>query len=154
MSSHSLLSRSGAFQPSQGSLFFLAEASSTFLWNRLSDHIGRKPVLMMVSGGGIGVFVHDVKSFALGYGRACDIYDQFRFFQDLHPSRGQVPERFIRDITTADPPDSRCIAGILNGNMGVVKSMMGEITDSTNRAQVSGLFPVVWAVGATIGYAT
>ena len=52
---------------------------------------------------------------------------------------------------TADPSNSRCIAGILNGNLGVVKSMMGELTDSTNRAQASGLFPLVWAVGVTIG---
>ena len=29
---------------------------------------------------------------------------------------------------------------------------MGELTDSTNIAQVSGLFPVVWALGTTTGY--
>ncbi|KAF9644584.1 MFS general substrate transporter, partial [Thelephora ganbajun] len=46
---------------------------------------------------------------------------------------------------------SRCVAGLLNGNMGVVKGMMGELTDSTNRAQVSGLVPLVWAIGVTIG---
>lgn len=49
---------------------------------------------------------------------------------------------------------SRCAAGLLNGNMGVVKSMMTELTDPTNRAQVSGLLPLVWAVGVTIGYVT
>jgi hypothetical protein len=31
---------------------------------------------------------------------------------------------------------------------------MGELTDSTNRAQVSGLLPLVWALGTTIGYGT
>jgi len=46
---------------------------------------------------------------------------------------------------------SRCVAGMLNGNVGVVKSMMAEITDSTNIAQASALLPVVWAVAATIG---
>ena len=30
--------------------------------------------------------------------------------------------------------------------------MMGETTDSTNRAQVSGLAPLVWGIGVTIGY--
>jgi len=46
---------------------------------------------------------------------------------------------------------SRCIAGSLNGNLGVVKSMMGELTDSTNRARAFGFFPLVWAIGGTIG---
>jgi hypothetical protein len=30
---------------------------------------------------------------------------------------------------------SRCLAGLLNGNIGVRKSMMAELTDSTNIAQ-------------------
>jgi len=46
---------------------------------------------------------------------------------------------------------SRCAAGLLNGNVGVVKSMIGELTDSTNIAQVSGLFTLVWALGGTVG---
>ena len=108
---------------------------------------------MTVSSRRTGDFVHDAKSYALGYGRARNIHDQFRVFQDLRWSRSQVPDGFF-DSITADPPNSRCIAGLLNGNMGVVKSMMGELTDTTNRAQVSGLFPLVWSVGATIGYVT
>ncbi|KAJ6461113.1 MFS general substrate transporter [Mycena sanguinolenta] len=46
---------------------------------------------------------------------------------------------------------SRCLAGLLNGNVGVIKSMMGEITDSTNIAQGMALMPVVWSTGATLG---
>ena len=49
--------------------------------------------------------------------------------------------------------NSRCIAGLLDGNIGVIRSMIAEVTDSTNRAQVSGLIPLVWATGITIGYA-
>lgn len=48
---------------------------------------------------------------------------------------------------------SRCLAGLLNGNVGVIKSMMGELSDSTNIAQVMALMPVVWSTGATVGYA-
>lgn len=36
---------------------------------------------------------------------------------------------------------------------GVMKSVMGELTDSTNRAEGFSLMPVVWAAGSTIGYA-
>ncbi|KAF8888464.1 major facilitator superfamily domain-containing protein [Gymnopilus junonius] len=46
---------------------------------------------------------------------------------------------------------SRCLAGLLNGNVGVIKSMMGELTDSTNIARGMALMPVVWSTGATIG---
>jgi len=46
---------------------------------------------------------------------------------------------------------SRCLSGLLNGNVGVIKSIMGELTDSTNRAQGYALLPPVWSFGATIG---
>ncbi|KAF9048789.1 major facilitator superfamily domain-containing protein [Panaeolus papilionaceus] len=46
---------------------------------------------------------------------------------------------------------SRCLCGLLNGNIGVMKSAMGELTDSTNRADAFALMPVVWALGATMG---
>lgn len=39
----------------------------------------------------------------------------------------------------------------MNGNSGVLKSMMGEITDSTNMAQAFAFMPIVWFVGATSG---
>ncbi|KAG0699251.1 MFS transporter [Suillus ampliporus] len=46
---------------------------------------------------------------------------------------------------------SRCITGALNGNIGVVKSVLGELTDSTNMAQGFALMPIAWCLGATIG---
>jgi hypothetical protein len=36
--------------------------------------------------------------------------------------------------------------------IGVMKSVMGELTDSTNRAEGFALMPVVWGLGATVGY--
>ncbi|KAF5366580.1 hypothetical protein D9758_008930 [Tetrapyrgos nigripes] len=46
---------------------------------------------------------------------------------------------------------SRCLTGLLNGNIGVMKSVMGDLTDQSNRAESFGLLPVVWAFGGTIG---
>ncbi|KAH8100132.1 MFS general substrate transporter [Cristinia sonorae] len=46
---------------------------------------------------------------------------------------------------------SRCLVGMLNGNTGVMKSMMSELTDSTNIAQAFALIPIVWSAGATVG---
>jgi MFS family permease len=47
---------------------------------------------------------------------------------------------------------SRSLVGLLNGNIGVLKSIMGEITDDTNAAQGLALIPIVWSTGSTIGY--
>lgn len=37
--------------------------------------------------------------------------------------------------------------------IGVMKSVMGELTDTSNRAEGFSLMPVVWAFGCTLGYA-
>ena len=47
---------------------------------------------------------------------------------------------------------SRSLVGLLNGNVGVLKSMLGEITDDTNAAQAFAFLPIVWSTGSTIGY--
>ncbi len=41
---------------------------------------------------------------------------------------------------------------MLNGNIGVVKSMLAELTDETNMARGFSLIPVIWALGGTIGF--
>ena len=35
--------------------------------------------------------------------------------------------------------------------IGVIKSTMGELTDTTNRAEAYALMTVVWALGGTLG---
>ncbi|KAF7368768.1 Major facilitator superfamily multidrug-resistance DHA1 sub-family [Mycena venus] len=44
---------------------------------------------------------------------------------------------------------SRCLCGLLNGNVGVMKSAMGDLTDRTNRAEGFAYLPIVWAIGAS-----
>ncbi|KAJ8072018.1 hypothetical protein PM082_015576 [Marasmius tenuissimus] len=46
---------------------------------------------------------------------------------------------------------SRCLTGLLNGNVGVMKSTMGDLTDQSNRAEGFSLMPIVWSVGAFCG---
>jgi hypothetical protein len=41
--------------------------------------------------------------------------------------------------------------GALNGNIGVIKSMMAEVTDPTNIALAYSFMPIAWSTGATIG---
>ncbi|KAJ7772383.1 major facilitator superfamily domain-containing protein [Mycena metata] len=45
----------------------------------------------------------------------------------------------------------RCLQGAFNGNIGVSKSVMAEISDSTNVAEIYSFLPFMWTIGATIG---
>ncbi|KAG6333557.1 hypothetical protein ID866_5532 [Astraeus odoratus] len=78
------------------SLFFVAQALTALHWSRLSDYIGRKPVLL------IGL--------------------------------------------TA----SRAIAGAFDGNVGIIKSIIGEITDHTNMTQGFAFIPLAFLLGCSI----
>ncbi|KAI0329056.1 MFS general substrate transporter [Cubamyces sp. BRFM 1775] len=46
---------------------------------------------------------------------------------------------------------SRSLNGALNGNIGVMKSMLAEITDPSNIAQAYAFMPIAWSTGATLG---
>ena len=46
---------------------------------------------------------------------------------------------------------SRSLNGALNGNIGVIKSMMAEITDTTNLPQAYAYMPIAWSSGTTLG---
>ncbi|KAH9170234.1 MFS general substrate transporter [Lactarius sanguifluus] len=98
------------------SLFFAAQAVSVLQWSRLSDNIGRKPVLLC---GLLGTMVSSV------------LFGLSRSFPAL--------------------VFSRCLHGVLNGNVGVMKSMMAELTGETNMARGSSLISATWALGNIIG---
>ncbi|KAM6495126.1 major facilitator superfamily transporter [Amanita muscaria] len=97
------------------SLFFATEAMMILQWGRISDRIGRKPVIL------IGLAGNALSMLCFGLSRT---------FWTLVVSR--------------------CLCGLLNGNVGVLKSVIGELTDSTNRADGFAYLAVVWSVGATI----
>ncbi|KAF8135018.1 hypothetical protein EV363DRAFT_1447808 [Boletus edulis] len=87
-------------------------------WDRLSDSMGRRPLVLL------GLFGLSVFNFAFGLSRT------------LGTLNHQMPL-------------SRCIAGILNGSIGVMKSMLGD-PDDTNMAQVFTLVLPISRIGGTI----
>ncbi|KAI9230698.1 MAG: major facilitator superfamily domain-containing protein [Piptocephalis tieghemiana] len=46
---------------------------------------------------------------------------------------------------------SRVMCGLLNGNVGVVKSSLAELTDETNQAKGFALLPMIWGLGSVLG---
>ncbi|KAI0710070.1 MFS general substrate transporter [Earliella scabrosa] len=98
------------------SIFFATQAVTVLHWSRLSDHIGRKPVIMT------GLMGLSLSMYCFGLSRT---------FWGLVVSRS--------------------LNGALNGNIGVMKSMLAEITDSTNIAQAYAFLPIAWSTGATVG---
>ncbi|KAF8335061.1 major facilitator superfamily domain-containing protein [Cantharellus anzutake] len=91
------------------SSFFFVECLCVLHWGRLSDIVGRKPVILV---GLCGFWL--LQAFAM------------LVF-------------------------SRCLAGLTNGNIGVIKSAIGEISDSTNVALAFKYMPLCWPLGETIG---
>ncbi|OSD06359.1 MFS general substrate transporter [Trametes coccinea BRFM310] len=98
------------------SIFFATQALTVLHWSRISDHIGRKPVIMT------GLMGLSISMYCFGLSR-----------------------------TFWGAVISRSLNGALNGNIGVMKSMLAEITDPTNIAQAYAFMPIAWSTGATLG---
>jgi MFS family permease len=116
----------------QESLFFVTQALTTWQWSRLSDFIGRRPVILL------GLLGLSVSNFAFGLSRTLGTLI-IRLVNVDHLSECRLKEC-----------PSRCIAGILNGNVGVMKSMLGDLTDHTNMTQVFAINVATFNIGATI----
>ncbi|KIK52653.1 hypothetical protein GYMLUDRAFT_179880 [Collybiopsis luxurians FD-317 M1] len=98
------------------SLFFLTQAMTVLHWSRISDKVGRRPVILT------GLFGLSVSMYCFGLSRT---------FWGLVLSR--------------------CLNGALNGNIGVIKSIMAEMTDTTNIAQAYAYMPIAWSTGGVLG---
>ncbi|KAI9453844.1 MFS general substrate transporter [Lactarius psammicola] len=98
------------------SVYYLAEAVTVLQWNRLSDHVGRKPILL---------------SGLLGTTVSITLFGLSRSFWTLALCR--------------------CLGGALNGNVGVAKTVLAELTDDTNVARGFSLLLISGAVGQIIG---
>jgi len=98
------------------SAYGVAFTLTVLQWSRLSDYIGKKPVLLMGLAGSI-----------------------------LSMSCFGLARTFWQYVA------AQCLWGLLDGYIAIVKSVVGEISDSSNRATGFSLIFVLWTVGGSIG---
>ncbi|TKY84624.1 hypothetical protein EX895_006526 [Sporisorium graminicola] len=98
------------------STFAFVQFLTIFWWARLSDRIGRKPVLL------IGLFGSFLSVNAFGFAST-------------------FPQMVA----------ARSIAGLMNGNIAILKSVLAEVTDETNQARAFSLIPLCFAFGSIVG---
>ncbi|KAF8626600.1 hypothetical protein AX17_006518 [Amanita inopinata Kibby_2008] len=98
------------------SIFFLTQACTVLHWSRVSDIVGRKPVILT------GLVGLSISMYCFGLSTT---------FWGLVLSRS--------------------LNGALNGNIGVIKSMMAELTDETNISKAYAYMPIAWSTGGALG---
>ncbi|PFH51084.1 hypothetical protein AMATHDRAFT_143455 [Amanita thiersii Skay4041] len=98
------------------SIFYLTQALTVLHWSRISDNVGRKPVILT------GLFGLSLSMYCFGLSKT---------FWGLVLSRS--------------------LNGALNGNIGVIKSMVTDLADTSNIAKAYAFMPVAWCTGGTFG---
>ncbi|KDQ16314.1 hypothetical protein BOTBODRAFT_31015 [Botryobasidium botryosum FD-172 SS1] len=109
-------SRVGFYSGVVDSIFSLAQLLAIYHSGRLSDKIGRKPVIF------VGLAGVAISTLLFGLART-----------------------FTMVIIT------RVIAGALSGNIAVIHSVLGEITDESNQAFAFPIYGLCYPLGAIIG---
>ena len=128
-----------------------------FQWSRTSDRIGRKPVLLFGMVGTVLsiLFFGLSRTFSTLVIRLDCVFKWF-FGSSLTWINFNQPV-FMRVVEWKYwyvPSPVTCVRifrGSTINHVGVIKSTMGELTDTTNRAEAYALMTVVWALGGTLG---
>jgi len=98
------------------STFAVFQMLSIYHWAKLSDVVGRRPVVL---GGAIGMAI------------ATSLFG------------------LSRNLTAV--MITRSLNGFFAGNIAVVQSVLGEISDASNLAITFPLYAMIWPLGATLG---
>ena len=123
-------------------MHYTAEAATVLQWSRLSDHIGRKPILLMSLLGSV------ISTILFGLSRS--FWTLILRYGSPLPFLSYKMDDHLQYIVP--PNDSRLLNGMVNGNVGVIKSMIAELTDESNVARGFTLIPMACSVGYIMGF--
>ncbi|KAG1835668.1 major facilitator superfamily domain-containing protein [Suillus variegatus] len=98
------------------SAFAISQLCSIYQWARLSDAIGRRPVIFL------GIIGLAITTLMFGLSKS------------------------LASVLVA-----RCLGGLFSGNIAVIHSVLGEITDSTNQMVAFPIYGLAWPIGSIIG---
>ncbi|KAH7929785.1 MFS general substrate transporter [Leucogyrophana mollusca] len=98
------------------STFAVSQLCSIYQWARISDVIGRRPVVLF------GILGLATTTVMFGLSKS------------------------LTSVLVA-----RCLGGLFSGNVAVIHSVLGEITDSTNQAVAFPIYGLIWPLGSIIG---
>ncbi|KAH0830406.1 major facilitator superfamily domain-containing protein [Lanmaoa asiatica] len=109
-------SRIGFYSGLVESAFAIAQLTSIYQWARLSDVIGRRPVVL------VGILGTAATTLMFGLSKS------------------------LATVLIA-----RCIGGLSSGNIAVIHSVLGEITDASNQAAVFPIYGLIYPLGSIVG---
>ncbi|KAF8525796.1 major facilitator superfamily domain-containing protein [Hysterangium stoloniferum] len=109
-------SRIGFYSGLVDSAFAISQLFSIYHWGKLSDRVGRRPVIFSST---LGIAL-------------CTTW-------------------FGISKTLWSALAARCVSGLLAGNIAVVHSTLGELSDVSNQAIIFPIYGMVWPLGGIIG---
>ncbi|KAH7909720.1 major facilitator superfamily domain-containing protein [Hygrophoropsis aurantiaca] len=98
------------------STFAISQLCSIYQWAKISDVIGRRPVVLF------GILGLATTTLMFGLSKS------------------------LTSVLVA-----RCLGGLFSGNVAVIHSVLGEITDATNQAVAFPIYGLIWPLGSIIG---
>ncbi|KAG1882948.1 major facilitator superfamily domain-containing protein [Suillus subluteus] len=98
------------------STFAVSQLCSIYQWAKISDAIGRRPVIFL------GIIGLAITTLMFGLSKS------------------------LASVLVA-----RCLGGLFSGNVAVIHSVLGEITDSTNQVVALPIYGLTWPLGSIIG---
>lgn len=98
------------------SIFAISQLCSIYHWAKISDVIGRRPVIFL------GIIGLTMSTLMFGLSKS------------------------LASVLLV-----RCLGGLFSGNIAVIHSVLGEITDSTNQMVALPIYGLTWPLGSIIG---
>ncbi|KAG2115131.1 major facilitator superfamily domain-containing protein [Suillus discolor] len=114
------------------SAFAVSQLCSIYHWARLSDVIGRRPVIFL------GIIGLAITTLMFGLSKSLASVLVARCLGGEH----SIP---------APKLISNSVGGLFSGNIAVIHSVLGEITDSTNQMVAFPIYGLAWPIGSIIG---